>query len=71
MNYVNQETGESRSLGCRGMGDGEDAVPYIRYEDTLACPFVGGDGTVDGGGKWVDIMCALRIQAVDIFRRVW
>ena len=54
------------------MRDVEDAVPYIRYADTLACPFAGGgDGTVDGGGNWVDIMHALRLQAVDIFRRVW
>ena len=51
MNYVNQKTGESRSFGCRGMWDGEDAAPYIHYADTLACSFVGGDGTVDGGGK--------------------
>ena len=42
MNYVNQKTGESRSFGCRVMRDVEDAVPYIRYADTLACPFVGG-----------------------------
>lgn len=33
------------------MRDVEDAVPYIHYADTLACSFVGGDGTVDGGGK--------------------
>ena len=54
------------------MRDVEDAVPYIRYADMLACPFAGGVMALSmAAEKWVDIMHALRLQAVDIFRRVW
>ena len=43
------------------MRDVEDAVPYIHYADTLACPFTGGDAHI------APLSRAAALRAVKIF----